>query len=161
MAKKVQKNLKLDAGILAEFEKIADRKKEHHNREIEEMMKAYIARDGQLIFDDLYAPRIAHSVKQAVDDQINRLAKMIYQAQVDATAALYSTPIFYNQTLKGMEDILENFMNVQLLNPTRSRISNKNSLNENGQQAVRNLRNIAITDHKDNKKKKTKEEMKV
>lgn len=114
-------------------------------------MKQYIARDGQMLFDDLYAPRIAHSVKTAVEEQINRLAKMIYKTQVDATAALYSSPVFHSQTLKGVEDVLDMFINPQLLNKDRIRISDQYSLANNGKTAVKNLRKIALTDHQEQK----------
>lgn len=157
MARKRQKNIRIDEGILNEFEKIANRKKQHHNEEIEELMKQYIARDGQMLFDDLYAPRIAHSVKQAVDEQINRLAKMIYKTQVESTAALYSAPVFHNQMIKGVEDVLDMYMNGQLLNPNRIRISDQYSLSSNGKQAVKNLRKIALSDHQDQKKESSKE----
>lgn len=159
MAHKRQKNLRIDEGILDEFEKICNRKKQNHNVEMEELMKQYIARDGQMLFDDLYAPRIAHSVKTAVDDQINRLAKMIYKTQVESTAALYSAPVFHSQMLKGLEDILDMFINPQLLNQNRIRISDQYSLAANGKTAVKNLRKIALTDHQDQKKETKKEEV--
>lgn len=152
MATKVQKNLRIDAGILSEFEKIAKRKKQNHNAEVEELMKQYIARDGQMLFDDLYAPRIAHSVKQAVDEQINRLAKMIYKTQTDATAALIAAPVFHTQTIKGVEDVLDMYLNSQLLNPNRIRISNELSNANNGKTAVARLRKMAFSDHQEQKK---------
>lgn len=163
MATKVQKNLRIDAGILDQFEKIANRKKQHHNIEIEEMMKAYIARDGQLLFDDLYAPRIEQATERAMEKQINRLAKMINKDHIDTTAALYSAPAFYNQTVKAIEDIFEGYLDPRLLSPTRSPISANYSLSENGKQAVRNLRNISMTDHKEQRKEKesSKEGMKA
>ncbi|MCI2254237.1 hypothetical protein L2D08_07660 [Domibacillus sp. PGB-M46] len=161
MARKQQKNIRIDQGVLAEFEKIANRKKQHHNAEIEELMKQYIARDGQLLFDDLYAPRIAHSVKQAVDDQINRLAKMIYKTQVESTAALYATPVFHNQIVKGVEDVLEMFLDARILNQNRIRISDQYSISSNGKQAVKNLRKMALTDHQEQKKGKPNDQMSV
>lgn len=157
MATKTQKNIRIDAGILDQFEKIANRKKQHHNAEIEELMKQYIARDGQLLFDDLYAPRIAHSVKQAVEEQINRLAKMINKTQIDSTASLYSAPLLHNQVVRGMEDVLDMYLNGQLLNQNRVRISDRFTLAANGKTAVRNLRNLALSDHKENRKEQTKE----
>ncbi|MED1205595.1 hypothetical protein [Heyndrickxia acidicola] len=159
MATKVQKNLRIDAGILAEFEKIANRKKQNHNAEMEELMKQYIARDGQILYDDLYAPRIAQAVKNAVDEQINRLAKMIYKTQVDATAALYSAPVFHTQTLKGMENVLEAFLDKRLLDPNRLRPSDQYTFSGNGKPAVSNLRKIARTDHQEQKKEPEKEQI--
>lgn len=161
MARKQQKNIRIDQGVLSEFEKIANRKKQHHNVEIEELMKQYIARDGQLLFDDLYAPRIAHSVKQAVDDQINRLAKMIYKTQVESTAALYATPVFHNQIVKGVEDVLEMFLDARILNQNRIRISDQYSISSNGKQAVKNLRKMALTDHQEQKKDRSNDQMSV
>lgn len=157
MAKKANKHFRLDEGILNEFVKITKKKKAIQSEEVEEMMKQYISRDGEMIFDDLYAPRISHAVKQAVDEQINRLAKMIYKTQVDATASLYSAPVFHNQTLKGIEDVLDMYINGQLLNPNRQRISENHTLNTNGKNAIHNLRKIALTDHKEQKSKDSKE----
>lgn len=152
MAVKRQKNLRMDDGILSEFEKICKKKKMDQNAIMEDLMKQFIARDGQMLFDDLYAPRISHAVKTAVDDQINRLAKMIYKTQIDATAALYSTPILHNQLLHGMEDIMDMYLDPRIMNQNRTRISEQYTFNLNGKNAVRNFRNIAITDHKEQKK---------
>ncbi|USK72633.1 hypothetical protein [Peribacillus asahii] len=157
MARKRQKNLRIDEAILDEFEKIANRKKQQHNTEIEELMKAYIARDGQLIFDDLYAPRIEHAVKQAVESQINRLAKMIYQTQVDATASMYSAPVFHIESLRGIENILETYIRPEVLNPSRVKVSDQYTFNHNGKLAVKNLRKVAYMDHQENKKAKQDE----
>ncbi|MDM5451037.1 hypothetical protein [Peribacillus simplex] len=154
MARKKQKNLNIDEHILQDFEKIANRKKQQHNTEVEELMKAYIARDGQLLFDDLYAPRIAHTVTKAVDDQIDRLAKMIYQTQKDATAALYSSPVFHIEMLKGVEEIIETHLDPRLLNQNRPKVSTKFSFNHNGKLAVKNLRKMATVDHQENRKQK-------
>jgi hypothetical protein len=155
MARKVQKNIRVDEGVLQEFVKIADRKKEHHNVEIEELMKQYIARDGQLLFDDLYAPRISHAVKTAVDEQINRIMKVLYNINVDVTAALYSAPTFHQQSVKGLEDVIESFLNPQLLDQQRTSISANYSLAQNGQKSVDHLRKIA---HSDIQKRRTKKE---
>ncbi|MDF9763798.1 hypothetical protein OKW24_005694 [Peribacillus simplex] len=159
MASKKQKNLNIDEGILKKFEEIANRKKQQHNTEVEEMMKAYIARDGQILFDDLYAPRIAHTVTKAVDHQIERLAKMIYQTQVDATAALYSSPVFHIEMLKGVEEIFETHLDPRVLNQNRPKVSNQFTFNHNGKSAVKNLRKMANVDHQENRKAKAMEGM--
>ncbi|MED3561487.1 hypothetical protein [Bacillus xiapuensis] len=157
MARKRQKNIRIDEGILAEFEKIANRKKQQHNTEIEELMKQYIARDGQMLADDIYAPRISKSVEMAVEKQINRLAKMIYKTQVDSTASLYGSPVFHTQMLRGMEDILDTFLDTRLLRQDRVRISDQYSLANNGKQAVKNLRKMALTDHQEQKREQVTE----
>jgi hypothetical protein len=159
MAKKKQKNITIDAGILKSFEKIADQKGQHHNIEIEEMMKAYIARDGQLLFDDLYAPRVDQVVTKAVDRGTDRMAKMVYQAQLDSTAALYSSPVFHIEMLKAIEEILETFFDPRVLNQNRPKISNKFTFNHNGKLAVKNLRKMANAELQEKRKAKVMEGM--
>lgn len=155
MARKVQKNIRIDEGVLQEFAKIADRKDQHHNVEIEELMKQYIARDGQLLFDDLYAPRISHAVKTAVDEQINRIMKVLYNINVDVTASLYSAPTFHQQAVRATEEVIESYLNPQLLDQQRVPISTNYSLAQNGQKSVDQLRKIA---HSDIQKRRTKKE---
>lgn len=165
MARKKDVHYKIDEGIVNEFTKIIESKKKNdkdrtitYSGVIEEMMKNYIALDGQLLVDEIHAPRIGYAVKKAVDDQMQRLIKMISKTQLEATAALYSAPLFHHETLKGMEEILENYMNTQLLDPARTRIADKKSFNTNGLQSIQTLRNIAVNDRKAQMKRKSEEE---
>lgn len=158
MAVKRGKHMRIDSGTLTEFEKIAKKKKKHQNQIIEEMMEEYITRDGQMLTDDLYAPRIAEYVKKAVDGQINRLAKMIYKTQVESTASLYANPLLHNQILAGVEEILEEFLHPQLLDQNRTLISKNYTLDKNGKVAVNRLRKVAHTDHEEQKEKKREKE---
>ena len=146
MARKVQKNVGIDAGVLAEFAKIADRKKQNHNAEIEAMMKDYIARDGQMLADDIYAPRIAQAVKLAVQGEINRLAKMIYQTQINSSASLYSGSLLHIENMKNIEELLETYFDPRLLNPNREKLSTKFSFEKNGKTAIAKFRKIAHDD---------------
>lgn len=146
MAKKRQKNIRIDAGVLDAFEKIAGRKGQHHNAEIEEMMKSYIARDGQLLVDEVYAPMIAQAVKIAVQAEINRLAKMIYQAQINSSASLYSGSLLHIENLKNIEELLETYFDPRLLNPERQKLSAKFSFEKNGKTAIKRFRKIAHDD---------------
>ncbi|MED4068584.1 hypothetical protein [Priestia megaterium] len=152
MARKVQKNVGIDAGVLAEFTKIANRKKQNHNAEIEAMMKDYIARDGQMLADDIYAPRIAEAVKLAVDGQINRLAKMIYQAQINSSASLYSGSLLHIENLKNIEELLETYLDPRLLNPDRQKLSARFSFEKNGKTAIKRFRKIAHDDVQEQKR---------
>ncbi|PGQ88339.1 hypothetical protein [Priestia megaterium] len=146
MARKVQKNVAIDAGVLAEFAKIANRKKQNHNAEIETMMKEYIARDGQMLADDIYAPRIAQAVKLAVEGQINRLAKMIYQAQINSSAALYSGSLLHIENTKNIEKLFETYLDPRLLKPDRQKLSAKMSFDKNGKAAIETFRKYAHDD---------------
>jgi len=146
MAKKRQKNIRIDAGVLDAFEKIAGRKGQHHNAEIEEMMKSYIARDGQLLVDEVYAPMIAQAVKIAVQAEINRLAKMIYQAQINSSASLYSGSLLHIENFKNIEELLETYFDTLLLNPERQKLSAKFSFEKNGKTAIAKFRKIAHDD---------------
>lgn len=160
MSVKKQKNIRIDESVLNEFEKIANRKKQKHNSEIEDLMKQYIARDGQLLFDELYAPRIEHTVKQAMDDQVNRLAKMISKVSIDATASIYSTPLLHNQILKGTEDILERYLDVRILNQNRTPISQEYTVSKTANNAIGYMRKLAYTDH-DQQRAKQRQEKQV
>jgi hypothetical protein len=146
MARKKQKLLRIDESILNEFEKICKKKKSEYSYEVEQMMKDYIARDGQKLVDELYAEQIGKAVKSAMDDQVNRLAKMIYNVNVDTTAVLNSVPAIYKKNLKAIETTFENFMNEQLLSPERSSQADHFDYNSDGQKMVSNLRNHARND---------------
>lgn len=152
MAIKQQKNLRIDMGIAEQFAKICKKNGVDQNSQMEDLMKQYIARDGQILFDDIYAPRIEAATERAMDKQITRMIKMLNKVQIDSTASLYSHPAFYNQTIKGIEDVLNEFLDARVLNPHRTAISSKYSVSSNGKQAVRSLRNIALTDMKEQRK---------
>jgi hypothetical protein len=154
MPKKKSKHLRIDEGILNEFEKIAKRKKSQHNTEVEEMMKQYIALDGQMLFDELYAPRLEHVIKRVFDQETHRIMGMLYNVHRDATAALYANPIFHNKILEGVEKIIESFIQPALLNTDRNSIAQNYDFNTNGKNAVDHLRKIAHSDIQNNKPKK-------
>lgn len=83
MARKLQKNVRIDSDILSDFERICKKKDISQNVMMEDLMKQFIARDGEELFDNLYSPKIESVVKNAIEGEINRLANMIYQTQTN------------------------------------------------------------------------------
>lgn len=155
MAKKVQKNYRIDGGIANTFSAICDAKGLNRNIVIEDLMKQYSANDGQKIFDEIYAPLIAKAVQHSVKEQVERLAKMIYQTQTNSAASLFGTPLFHIEGLKGMEDILESYLDPRVLKQDRRRISETYTMKDNGLPAVAKLRKIAHDDVQKRKKEST------
>lgn len=159
MAKKAQKNYRIDAGVANKFSEICDSIGTDRNVIVEQLMKDFIAKDGKLLAGDIMAPWLAKSVEKAVEKQINRLAKMIYRTHVDATASVYGVPLLHKAIIKDVEDVLHTWINPQLLNPNRKRISDRRTLEDNGTGSVHNLRKHALTFHKKELSKKAHDDL--
>jgi hypothetical protein len=154
MGKREGKFFRIDSSLTDEFVKICKRKKTEQSDEIEALLKQYIAKDGEITIDDIYAPRIAQAVKVAVDDQVNRIAKMLYNINVDVTSILYGMPAIHKKDLKALEDTIEMFVNPQLLNPKRTPQSTHFEFNKDGRNMIQNLRDFARNDIKQRKNAK-------
>jgi hypothetical protein len=157
MARKQRKLYSLDEGIVQEFEKVCKKKDLEFSAAVQQLMEQYIAQDGQIMLDDLYAPRINELVKRTVVKEVDRIASMMYNLQVDVTANLYSIPAMYKKSLGSVENTFNEYLNPQLLNPNRVSAAQQFEFNKDGQAMISNLRNFARNDMK--QKKKTKEEM--
>ena len=142
MGKKIQKNLRIESGISSEFAKICERKKLNQNEVVEDLMKQYIARDGESLFDELYAPKITKMVQKGIDNQINRLAKMLYQTQTNSAAALHAIPFFHIEMMKYMHEAFPNYLDKRLLAPTPKNLAKDYTMEHNGQRVINQFQNM-------------------
>lgn len=148
MGVKVKKLYSLDASLVKEFEAICQKKGMNFSEQLEEIMKQFIVADTANMVDDLHASRIGYAVKKAVQDEINRLAGMIYNVQVDATAALYGVPRLQQKQLEVLEGTLERYLNPNTLSPKRELLSKKFSFSDHGQRIIHDLRQYARNEKK-------------
>lgn len=156
MARKLRKLYSLDEGLVQEFEKICKKRNIEYSFAIGELMESFVAKDGEILMDDLYAPRINELIKRTMEKQIDRVMGGMYNLQTDVTANLYSVPSLYKKQLRSIETTFNDYMNPKILNPNRISHAEQFSFNEDGQKMISNLREYARKDMK--AKKKMKEE---
>jgi hypothetical protein len=143
MGRKTRKNYSVDEGVAVQFQKICKKNEKEYSAVIEDLMKEYVARDGQALMDDLYAPRIQVLVEKTVRKEIDRLARMLYNINVDVTAGLYAFPAMYKKTMNSIETTLDQYINEQLLSPNRKPLSQEFKVGEEGERIIDTIRNYS------------------
>lgn len=160
MGQKTQKNLRIESGISDEFAKICKRKKLNQNEVVEDLMKQFVARDGQAIFDELYAPHIMAMVQKGVDSQINRLAKMIYQTQTNSAAALHAIPLFHIEMMNFFDAAVQNYFDKRILAEEPKNLFKEYTMDKNGKGAITALQNMGRKNAAKRKEEITDEDIK-
>lgn len=143
MATKTKKLYSIDSKIADEFMKICKRNDQEFSGVVEEFMKLYIRKDGEVLFDDLYAPRIDQVVSRRIDKGLDRIAAMINNVNVDVTAALLMFPSVYKKTMVSIEDTLNEFVIQEVLKPTRQPLAQDFMVGQDGQVMIQTARNAA------------------
>ncbi|KZD70933.1 hypothetical protein [Bacillus cereus] len=148
MGVKKKKLYSLDSGLVKEFEAICQKKGVNFSEQVEELIKQFVISDTANMVDDLHASRIGHAVKKAVDEQVNRLAGMIFNVQVDVTAALHGIPRLQQKQMEIMETTLERYVAPNVLNPQRELLAKKFNHDVHGQRIIHDLRQYARNEKK-------------
>jgi hypothetical protein len=157
MAKKERKHYYIDGGVISEFEKVVKRKGyENNSAAVEDLMKWFVAHDGQILMDDLYAPRISALVKRTMEKEIDRLAGMLYNVNVDVTANLYGQTAMHKKMLQDVEKIINRYINAQLLNPNPNPVSETFTVKDDGERIVTSMRKFARKDIAEKKREISK-----
>jgi hypothetical protein len=154
MAVKEKKSYRLDSQLVSEFQKVCKRKGISFSAGVESMMKEFIAKSESGVHDEVYAPMVQQAVKKAVEDQIDRLAGMIYNVQVDTNAVLQSVPILYQKNMFAMEYTVNKFLNEELLSPHRDYSSKRFEWEAHGKKMIDDFRKRSLTDLKVRKRVK-------
>lgn len=161
MGVKERKTYNLDSGVVKSFEQIAKKKGVSYSKLLEELLEQFIAKDGEMFADEIYAPRIESLVNQAVKKETNRLASMIYKNQIETSAILISIPALYKKIQKGIEEGIRVHINEEVLNETKEEdplngieyIHNSFRYQHEGKEMIQNLRNQSTKEYHENKKK--------
>lgn len=156
MARKQRKLYSLDEGLVQEFEKICKKRDMEFSAAVSQMMEDFVAKDGEMVMDELFAPRTNEMIRRTVIKEVDRIASMMYNLQVDVIANLYAVPSLYKKQLRSIETTFNEYMNEKILNENRVSHAEQFSFNEDGLKMVANLREYARKDMK--AKKKVKEE---
>lgn len=160
MAHKVRKNYSLDEGTVLKFQEICKKQKKEFSEVVEMLMEDYIAKDGQILIDDIYAPRMEAVVSRTMKKEIDRMAKMLYNINVDVTAGLYAFPALYKKTMGSVEDTFNHYVNEQLLTPNRQSLAKQFAIAEDGERIIQAVRNFARNDIKTRQQEKLSEQQK-
>lgn len=142
MAKKEKSTYSLDAKVVADFKKICKQNDVEYSLTIEELMKVYIEKSGQILLDDIFAPRLDAMMNRTMEKQFDRVAGMVYNLNVDVGAILQLMPSVYKKTMVSIEDTFNEFVNEQLLVPERESLADKFRVGHEGQTMITTARNF-------------------
>lgn len=152
MAKKEKRTYRVDSEVLRKFYDLCEQKGIPYSEAVEGLMKDFIARSEGNLLDEVHAPAVQQAVKKAMDDQIDRLASMIYNVQIDANAILQSVPVLYQKNMLALEYTLNKYINQELLSPHRDSSAKRFDLGLHGKEMIQDLRKHAFTDLKERKR---------
>lgn len=158
MGKKERKTYNLDSGIVKEFEQIAKKRGLKYSELLEQLLEQFIAKDGEMFVDDLYAPRLNELVQSTVRKEVDRACGMISNLHVDSNAVLIAVPALYKKLMQGLESTLENMLLENLLKEDTDRehplVSHAWRNKTDGAQMLQALRNNSRTDIQSRRKLK-------
>lgn len=154
MAKKIRKNYSIDSSTISKFHEICNNKGQEYSATVEQLMEWYIAQDAQIMMDDLYAPTIGRTVKREVEKLADRIFGTLYKLQVDSKANMYLQAALHKNTLTGVENIFDNALVEEILDPNRESLSEDWKVSQEGLQMIQNATNIS---HRQLKKERQEE----
>ncbi|HAJ3957201.1 hypothetical protein WD019_19140 [Fictibacillus sp. Mic-4] len=155
MAVKVKDTFRIDSKILSEFKKLCDQKEQKYSHVVEQLMEMYIQKDGEMLLEDLFAPRLEDMVKRTIRKEIDRVAAMINDVDVDVKANLYSIPAMYVKNTKTIEKVITSFFQHQLVRQDGFSTVDGFSRSE-GDDMLQRFRRLAREDINQRKKERAK-----
>lgn len=160
MGKKERKTYNLDSGVVKGFEEIAKKKGVKYSMLLENLLEQFIAKDGEMFADEIFAPRLEYAINQAVKKETSRLASMIYKNHIETSAVLISIPSLYKKVIQGIEESLRLHINPQILNETKDEdpldgidyIYPTFRYNHEGKDMIQKLRNQSEKEYHENRR---------
>lgn len=150
MGRKIKKTYSIDEGTAIKFQEVCEKNELEFSATLEKFMENFIKKDMEALVDDLYAPRIAAMVRNEIVNEMDRMARMNYNNQVDITAILLSIPSMYLKNAQFMENLFETWINPELLLPEDERplVEEHFQYKTDGNFMISNLREAAIKEIK-------------
>lgn len=160
MAVKTKKTYNIDSKIAKEFQATCDQNDKFYNEVIEVLMKLYIEKQGKILLDDIYAPRLDALVGRRMDKVADRIAGMINNVNVDILATQFLVTGVLKKSLTGFEDIIDMYFLDEILNPDRGSVGDNYDNMGDAKKLIPGARNAArkqITDDIRERAKKKRE----
>jgi hypothetical protein len=123
VATKIKKLYSIDSKVVDEFQKCCKQNGKDYSEVMEELQRLYIERQGNILLDDIYAPRLDALVSRTLDKAIDRIAGMVHNINVDILATMYLQTALHKKGMQSTERILDHFLPDELLNPARTSIA--------------------------------------
>lgn len=162
MATKIKRTYTIDSKVEDEFAKVCKQNKKHKNEIVEILMKLYIEKQGKILLDDIYAPRVDALLSRRLDKVADQIKGMINNVNVDILATQFLVTGALKKSLLGFEDIIAMYFADELLNPDRGSIANSYKAIEDANKLLPGSRNAArkqiAMDKKERAEAKKKEE---
>lgn len=162
MAVKEKKTYNIDSKIAKEFQATCKQNDKKFNEVIEVLMKLYIEKQGKILLDDIYAPRLDALVGRRMDKLRDSLAGMINNVNVDILATQFLITGALKKSFQGTEEIIDMYFLDSILNPERVSMGDNYNNMEDANRMIPGARNAArkqiSADIRERAKKKKEEE---
>jgi hypothetical protein len=143
LATKIKKTYSIDSKVANEFSKCCKQNGKEYSEVLEKLMKLYIEKQGQILLDDIYAPRMDALVSRTMDKAVDRIAGMVNNVNVDILASMFLLTAVHKKTLLGLENIIDHFLAEELLNPVRETLAKNYKAVEDANNLIPGARNAA------------------
>jgi hypothetical protein len=143
MAVKTKKTYSIDTKVANEFSKCCKENGKEFSEVLEQLMKLYIEKQGNILLDDIYAPRLDALVSRTMEKAVDRIAGMVSNVNVDILASMFLLTAVHKKTLLGLEDTIDHYLAEELLNPARETLAKNYKAVEDANNLIPGARNAA------------------
>jgi hypothetical protein len=143
VATKIKKTYSIDSKIAHEFSKCCRQNGKEYSEALENLMKLYIEKQGNILLDDIYAPRLDALVSRTMEKAVDRIAGMVNNVNVDILASMFLQTAVHKKTLLGLEETVDHYLAEELLNPARETLAKEYKAVEDANNLIPGARNAA------------------
>lgn len=143
MATKTKKTYSIDSKVANEFSNCCKQNAKEYSEVLEKLMKLYIEKQGKILLDDIYAPRLDALVSRTMDKAVDRIAGMVNNVNVDILASMFLLTAVHKKTLLGLENIIDHYLAEELLNSARETLVKNYKAVEDANNLIPGARNAA------------------
>lgn len=143
MAVKTKKTYSLDTKVVNEFSKCCKENGKEYSEVLEQLMKLYIEKQGNILLDDIYAPRLNALVSRTMEKAVDRIAGMVNNVNIDILASMFLQTAVHKKTLLGLENTIDHYLAEELLNPVRETLAKNYKAVEDANNLLPGARNAA------------------
>lgn len=143
MAVKTKKTYSIDTKVANEFSKCCKENGKEFSEVLENLMKLYIEKQGNILLDDIYAPRLDALVSRTMEKAVDRIAGMVNNVNVDILASMFLLTAVHKKTLLGLENTIDHYLAEELLNSARETLAKDYKAVEDANNLIPGARNAA------------------
>jgi hypothetical protein len=143
LATKIKKTYSVDSKIVDKFQECCKQNGKEYSESLEFLMKLYIEKQGNIMLDDIYAPRLNALFSRTMEKAVDRIAGMVSNVNVDILASMFLQTAVHKKTLLGLESTFDHYLLDEILNPARGSLAQDYKGVEDANNLLTGARNAA------------------